>query len=463
MVGFLRCCVVGLLSLSVLAVEAAPRQKPVVRPASAQDTFVKGQGTAGQQTLDIDRHWGEVIDVPGSRATVPVKHKSVYSPSRIGGALKNLVKLNPARYLATAGVMLLIDSIPDSTVINGVPHVAKGDPTPGDYACTTGVPCWSSSYHKDGSGSCTKPSQIAAFECSANLKGFSTVIQNQGMVSGTYYIYSVSCKDTQTGCSHFNLVPQNQYNSHKCPVGTIYSSALFTCQVPPAPVPFVDSDYDLMADGVGNLSQDHWSELGPMMLQDVPATFDGPDFQDFSGPASMQGSPTVTTSTDIGTGNTTVTESIPSFTFDYSTDPLSITTNTTTVNNTYENGVKTSTSTTVQTSPSTGVETVPEIEFPTDCDFMPTVCSFIDWVKDPFEEEEPDLSDLIADDDFQKNIDFSSNASCPAPSIMATSQGSFEFSWQPACQWAGMVKPFIIIAALIAAIFINLGAIRGPK
>ena len=100
MVGFLRCCVVGLLSFSVLAVEAAPRQKPVVRPASTQDQFKKGQ-----TTLDIDRHWGEVIDVPSSQYTssakvnVPVVQKSKYSPGRIAGAIKNVLKNNPIKVI----------------------------------------------------------------------------------------------------------------------------------------------------------------------------------------------------------------------------------------------------------------------------------------------------------------------------------------------------------------------------
>ena len=92
---------------------------------------------------------------------------------------------------------------------------------------------------------------------------------------------------------------------------------------------------------------------------------------------------------------------------------------------------------------------------------MPTVCSFIDWVKTPFNEEEPDLSELIADEDFEKEINFSSNATCPGPSMISTSYGDFEFSWDPACQWAGMIKPFFLIAALISAIYISLGAIRG--
>ncbi|MNG16967.1 Neisseria meningitidis TspB protein [compost metagenome] len=94
---------------------------------------------------------------------------------------------------------------------------------------------------------------------------------------------------------------------------------------------------------------------------------------------------------------------------------------------------------------------------------MPTVCEFIDWVKTPFDEEEPDLSELIVDDDFERTINFASNATCPAPLDMATSQGTFQFSFVPACTFAGMIKPIIIIIALLSAIYINLGLVRGGE
>lgn len=455
MVGFLRFSVVGLLSFSVLAVEAAPRQKPVVRPASTQDQFKKGS-----TTLDIDRHWGEVVDIPASeysssaRVNLPVVQKSKYSPGRIATGIKNVLKNNPIKLAVTTAGVYLIQQLPGASFdsVTGEPIVTtEGEPMPrgeaaGDYYWRAEA----SPYPIAGSVEATCRAYVA------------TKTSAQGYRSHTVSESGGVCVWGPTTMPHIvNYTNITRVGSH-CPTGGTYKASLGVC-LGVVVNPMTDAQIDQVVSNTGNLSEQQWAELGPELLAEIPGTFDGPDGSEFTGPASVQGSPTVTTSTDSGTGTTTVTESIPSFTFDYSADPLSITSNTTVTNNTYENGVQTSTSTTVQTSPSTGVETVPEIEVPTDCDFMPTVCSFIDWVKDPFQEEEPDLSDLIADDDFQKNIDFSSNASCPAPSIMATSQGSFEFSWQPACQWAGMVKPFIIIAALLAAIFINLGAIRGPN
>ena len=443
MVGFLRCCVVGLLSLSVLAVDAAP----VVKPASASDVFVKG-GT----TLNINNHWGEVVDVkatkvsPASKVTVPVQQARTFSGSRLVAMTKKAVKFHPGKIIATAGFLWLVDQIPGAE-INDDDDLVIEDSSPKviSYAtfqgtttriATGSVPgnCHNKAYQINNQhhGSLL-PINSTTIECWRGSKDAGTGIISQSYKVGTYTIFTLNCPHGSVGLN---------CNEQAMP-----------------PLAFSEADYDAISSNTPDMPPEYWEEYGHA-LADVPGSYDYPDSETFTGPDSIPGATTTTTTTNPSTGQTTVTESSPVHNFDYSTDPLSITTTTTTISNTYVDGSLTSTTNTTTTTSPDVIE-IPEI--PTDCDFMPTVCSFIDWVKDPFVEEEPDLSDLIADDDFQKNIDFSSNASCPSPSIIATSQGSFEFSWEPACQWAGMVKPFIIIAALLAAIFINLGAIRGPN
>ena len=49
----------------------------------------------------------------------------------------------------------------------------------------------------------------------------------------------------------------------------------------------------------------------------------------------------------------------------------------------------------------------PQIDIPTDCDFMPTVCAFLDWVKNDDTPEEPDLSALINNRDFTESYSIS--------------------------------------------------------
>lgn len=449
MARFLCACLVGLLSLSVLTAEAA-RQKPVVRPASAQDTFVKGQGTPGQQTLDIDRHWGEILDVPGGRTTLPVTHKSGYTFARVGGMIKNVLNSNPAKYAATAGIAYLIAQIPDASW-DGTKFTKTQSLPPPSFGAHYGT---TKNFFYRGVSPSTGMFPTPQSACAATYPSSASPY-----LEGTFGQYT-----SYVNCRSNNGITEIRRGD--CPSSGYLNPVTRACQPQnpylAAPVPFSPADFDQLVSGVPGFSPEFWGELGPMLLSDIPATFDGPDFQEFTGLDQVTGTPTITTTLDQVSGTTTVVESTPVHSFDYSTNPLSITTTTTTTNNTYQNGTLISTTTQTQGQPSTQVSEVPaQLEVPTDCDFMPTVCSFIDWVKTPFNEEEPDLSQFIADEDYTKDFNLNSNATCPPPAMLETAFGSFELSYEPACMWAGMIKPFVLIAALISAIFISLGAIRG--
>ena len=213
----------------------------------------------------------------------------------------------------------------------------------------------------------------------------------------------------------------------------------------------------------------------PLIIDNVPGSFDYPDTYDISGPASVDGPPTTTTSTNHTTGDVTTTHSQPTHSFEYQWDPTSniapsVITTTTTQTDTYVNGQPTSSTTTSDAGPNPLTDPINSgsgggggqttIEVPTDCDFMPTVCKFIEWVKTPFNPEEPDFSQFIEDNDFTQEVNFSGNATCPPPIVISTSRGNFEFSWQPACDWALLIKPLVILAALIGALYISVGAVR---
>lgn len=128
---------------------------------------------------------------------------------------------------------------------------------------------------------------------------------------------------------------------------------------------------------------------------------------------------------------------------------------------TYEDGVLTDTTETESTS--SGGAVVPKFDIPTDCDFMPTICSFLDWFKDDNIPEDPDLAKIINDEDFERNysIDFGDN-SCPQPiSIdIAFLDKTIELSYEPACDLMGYARPFVLISAYIFAIYIGLGVVR---
>lgn len=134
----------------------------------------------------------------------------------------------------------------------------------------------------------------------------------------------------------------------------------------------------------------------------------------------------------------------------------------------YKNGALTGTTTTESSSSAGsggGGAQPPEIDIPTDCDFMPTVCAFLDWFKDDNLGDEPDLKSIMKDDeDFEKTktISFGS-AVCPAPhTIHIPSLGmSVDLSFDFFCQFAIYAKALVLAAAYIFAAYISLGVARG--
>lgn len=109
------------------------------------------------------------------------------------------------------------------------------------------------------------------------------------------------------------------------------------------------------------------------------------------------------------------------------------------------------------------VPTSVDFDIPTDCAFMPTVCSFIDWVKDMSTEPEPDLSVLLTDQDYEQTYTISfGSETCPEPIDINISfiDKTVQLSYEPACDFVGYARPFVLISAYIFAIYIGLGVVR---
>lgn len=106
------------------------------------------------------------------------------------------------------------------------------------------------------------------------------------------------------------------------------------------------------------------------------------------------------------------------------------------------------TGTTTTTSSSSGSSANNEIEIPTDCDFMPTVCRFIYWFTEPDPElsQEPDLQSLRQDLDPDRSFTVgTSTASCPAPFQISLSMfPSVEVSLQPLCDLVDLLRPLFL-------------------
>lgn len=183
-----------------------------------------------------------------------------------------------------------------------------------------------------------------------------------------------------------------------------------------------------------------------------------------------------TTQNPDGSTTATQTDTIVNITINNNNNNLSTTITETTTTTTYQNGEKTdekTTTTTTDSSDSTP-QTEPETEQITDCELVPTLCDtqrqiikqdkdFYDWIKEPFNEELPEFKGVEERKGIEqkRTVDFGS-ASCPTPiEINTILAGNLRLSFQPWCDFAGMIKYLVLAAAYLLAIRINLGVIRG--
>lgn len=425
MARFLRHGLVVLAAV-LFSVQALAARQVIPEPGSVQRTWVPGSGP----TAFVDsRDWNATVSTQsGARVEVPVTGKRSYGWPKWRAGAKAMIKGNAASAIATVGIGAILAGV-DWVMTEGV--LSKPHPMSGADVCY-----WADFGSQGAYVPCEYPDASAA--CVALMKiGYPSSVGGGALSTGRCY-YKMGSSNYTAGWWHQENVSEGQF----------------------PPIPVTETDIDNLIDGVSDPSIA--AQSAPDILDNVPGSFDYPDGFDFSGPSSVDLPGVITTSTDPATGSTTTTEILPSVQFEYGTQPWSITPTDKTTKNTYEDGTKTNTEESVSTDPQNqpGVSIQPKTEVPTDCAFMPTVCKFIEWVKTPFNPEEPDFSQFIEDKDFTQEVNFSGNATCPPPTVIATSRGNFEFSWQPACDWAGLIKPLVILAALIGALYISVGAVR---
>ncbi|MGX9189005.1 virulence factor TspB C-terminal domain-related protein [Stenotrophomonas sp. Ker107b] len=127
-----------------------------------------------------------------------------------------------------------------------------------------------------------------------------------------------------------------------------------------------------------------------------------------------------------------------------------------------------------------GLEPAPDLE-PTDdptkpermestwpgfCNWASVVCEFIDWVKSDGEphKELPETELQIDPQGWNSGI---GGGTCPAPQTFSITvvgaQGQAQFDWQPACDFASTLKPFLITVCSLVAVFILAGLRNGAK
>lgn len=249
----------------------------------------------------------------------------------------------------------------------------------------------------------------------------------------------------------------------QCPSGSVLNEEEGACQQYVG-TPVIEGEFTRLAGELPSMPAEQVAEgTGDAMRRHGVA----PGFHDtpMTGPSSVSGPDTTSTTTDPVTGDTTITTT--STTTNISYDSESITTSDTTITTTYQNGQETSTTETTETPGELPVESGggggggggvwPEF-----CTWASVVCDWLNWTQ----EEPPPEQDLpaVIDDDFyqEKTISFGSK-SCPPDHVINLAPfmpTPVAVSFQPLCDFAGLIYYMVMAASYIIAAYITIGVAR---
>ena len=387
-----------------------------------------------------------------AKKTVPFSVKAKLSAATMARGAKAFLKsgkANPYVLAGSLGLQALLDGV-DWIMDEGGKVQKIGDST------IVPAPEGSTAYYSTGAGQFSSPSAA----CSAGgwtYKGGSPAPPFVGTC------HSASDVDMRFPVANVIYVPGSDPS---CPSGSSHTSAGCVAEGVPTPVPA--SDIDNYVDEFYLPDITDFVAVAPFVLPDSLSIDPIPNF--YNDP--------ITKTIYDGAGNPVQiqeTNSYVEFTIDNSvTSNPSISTKTNTETKTYEDGVLVGSSTTSKDSASTepdtstggggGISVPPNIEIPTDCDFHPTICAWLEWTKkDDDIGEEVDLRQLLHEEDYEKTntVSFGSK-SCPEPLLINLSvvDSSYELSFQPICTLAEYMYYFIMAASYIFAAYIALGVSR---
>lgn len=167
-------------------------------------------------------------------------------------------------------------------------------------------------------------------------------------------------------------------------------------------------------------------------------------------------------------GVTQEIETVDTFTFPVTNNGTSSPTvnpTKTTTTNTYEAGNLVDTTTVVETGSSTGglPGSGSSSDIPTDCDFFPTLCEWLDWFRDDVPPEEPDFDELLLDDVGEVEFTFNGGSgSCPAPLDISLTVFSktVQLKYDVICDYAVVVSYFVLISASLFSALIVIRSVR---
>lgn len=405
---------------------------PVVTPLS---------GGGFQQSM------GGGITIEGLKKPAPFTARAAAGLQTMKNGAKKLARSNPARFAAATGLAVLMDSVDwviDQGKISSVPldfnaPFPMGKPDPSVVAYSYRVERY---FRNTDQGAPPPPAGVNIVQ--------TRYVPDSGLgnkTGGIDYWY----------CPGFNPPMYFlTYYGGMCYSTRLEDQAYIPKPPPVSPVP--DETIDSVIDSNYSPVSDDFVLLTPYMSPDFllvdpipPVLTDLGITNTFDSTGSLVGTEQKTSTTDFTISNN-------------STSQPSISSSTSVKTETFKDGQSQGSTVTDTSSPAVGSGSVPpDIEIPTDCDFMPTVCAFLDWFKNDDTPDDPDLSALIDNRDFTETYSITGGSKqCPADYEFTVDfiGRTYGLSFEPACDFASKMYYFVMAAAYIFAAYITIGASR---
>lgn len=423
---------------------SVPKGASVSSSTAVSPTVTPLSGGGFQQSM------GGGITIEGLKKPAPFTARAAAGLQTMKNGAKKLARSNPARFAAGLGLAYLLENI--GALINESGQIVISEPDFSDVPSFVPDSYYRISYPiSTGYISKKNPSDYSAIVNSSDT----FVVQLSDHPEPHLFYPSL------TLCSRFDssypFVSFTQINgSSRC----IHSIVLppYSPSFSETPVTLKDLDLNIDSKYVPDASD--FVLLTPYMPPDFilvdpipPVVTDLGITNTFDSSGWLTGTYQKTSTTEFTVSNN-------------STSQPSISSSTSVKTETFKDGQSQGSTVTETTQPAVGGGgggKALTVEIPTDCDFHPTLCAWMNWTKEPLEEPDHDLKQIMHTADFEekKTISFGSKT-CPAPYDIHLDliNRTYHLSFQPACDFAGYLYFFVMAAAYIFAAYISVGVVR---
>lgn len=419
-----------------------------------------GTGTNTHTPSGLRSSTGQTVRMPPLNTTLNVNRNAVVPYGSIANGMRNFARVTPGSVAASAaitGLFLAVDWVFDQA--SGEWKKESYDYPPVDEEFLF----WASSGGAQNKFS--NPDDMCEFFYRSD-----NLYSNNAYVNLGYTVTLTSSDVARCGYRYQHVVygdiSENRFNDGYrwgtgCPAEYSYDSSVGSC-TRSVVIDLDPSDWQRLESSLPSASPDQVGQAGNDIQRLIGNPLPGYQDQAMTGPSSVTGSEITSTSTDPVTGDTVVTTTNTTTNMSYG--DTTITTTNTTTSTTYQNGQETGTTVTTETPGELPVSTGGGAagDWPRFCDWATVVCDWLNWTQ----EDPPPEQDLpaLVDDDFytERDISFGSK-SCPEPyqvNLAPFMDTQVSVSFQPLCDFAGLIYYMVMAASYIIAAYISVGVAR---